>query len=213
MRAPARAGERGTWYVLAALTALAALLVAETPGDRTLGSLLRLVLFHGATTWVNLATFTLAAGFSVGYLGLRQERLYPWAAAFRYVSLALWMVNATLGVISMRLAWGGVLLSEPRMRMTLGVLIAALALLLVDLIFESRRLVATLDVALGGSIWVLLLTTPKFLHPDNPVLNSKSADIVGFFAAQVVVVFVLVVVVTRLVRDRVARPAPAGGDG
>lgn len=213
MRVLSRTGERGSWYALVGLGALAALLVAETPADRTLGDLLSLVLFHGASTWVNLATFTFAALFAVGHLGLRQERLYPWAAAFRYVSLALWMINSVLGVISMKLAWGGILLSEPRMHMTIGVLLAGLALLLVDLIFENKRLTAGLDVALGGAIWALLLATPKYFHPDNPVLNSRSADIVGFFAAQVAVVFVFVMVVTRLVRNRLARPAPAGGDG
>ena len=194
------------YVVLAAMAVVTAVLVFAIPPDQTLGGLVRLVIFHGATTWVNLATFTLAALLSAAFLVSGRLGLYWWASAFRYVSLPLWLMNAVLGVVSMRLAWGGFEWDEPRLRMTFVVLMAALVVFAVDFLVGDRRLAAVLDIALAGVLWYLLMTTHNLAHPDSPVFASGST-IVAIFLGLVVACFVIAVVIASLIRDRLARSA------
>ena len=60
------------WIVFAVAVAACAGLVALTPYEQMLGNLLKPVLFHGASVWVNLGTFTLAGVLAVVYLVTRR---------------------------------------------------------------------------------------------------------------------------------------------
>ena len=95
-----------------------AVVVALVPSEAQLGDALRLVLFHGASTWVNLLTFSATALASLAFLITRRTGLATWASALRWVSLPLWILNTTLGFLSMKIVWGGVLWREPRLQMT-----------------------------------------------------------------------------------------------
>jgi hypothetical protein len=186
------------------MAAVTAVLVFAIPPDQTLGGLVRLVIFHGATTWVNLATFTLAALFSAAFLVTSRLGLYWWASAFRYISLPLWLYNTVLGVLSMRLAWGGFTWAEPRLQMTFWVLMGALVVFAADFLVGNRRLTAALDIGLAGVLWYLLMTTHNLAHPDSPVFASGST-IIAIFLGQVVACFVIAVILASFIRDRLAR--------
>jgi hypothetical protein len=206
--APAHAG--GSKRLLVALpvaAAVTAIVVALTPSDVMLGSSLRLVLFHGASTWVNLAAFTLTALASIVFLATRRTGLVAWAGALRWVALGLWVVNTTLGVISMRITWGGFLWSEPRLQMTFWVLLAALVIVMTDLLAERPRLTAVLDVVFVAGLWTVLARTPNLMHPNSPVFHSTDIKIPAFFIAIVLTWGVTMAIVTALVRRRVAAPA------
>ncbi|TLM80519.1 MAG: hypothetical protein FDZ70_00430, partial [Actinobacteria bacterium] len=91
-------------------------LALSVPIDSKLGRLVRFVTFHGASTWVNMAMFTLLGIVGLVYLVRRREGALRWGAALRYVALPLWMVNTGLGVLSSKLAWGAINWSEPRLQ-------------------------------------------------------------------------------------------------
>lgn len=163
----------------ALLVAIAGLVVA-IPADARLGNLLKLVLFHGATTWANLLTFTVASVLALAYLVTKRDGFWRWESGFRNVSAPLWVYNTVMGVVSMYLSWGGFLWSEPRMRMTIWILLASLGVVAAHLMLDKPRVTAALDLAMGGVLWGSLLLTPKVFHPDNPVMNS-GFQIVGLF--------------------------------
>jgi hypothetical protein len=192
------------WVILAVAAVVTAVLVFAIPPEQTLGELVRLVIFHGATTWVNLATFTLAALLSAAFLVSGRLGLYWWASAFRYVSLPLWIYNTVLGIVSMRLAWNGFNWAEPRLQMTFWVLMGALVVFSADFLVGNRRLTAALDIGLAGVLWYLLTTSHNLAHPDSPVFAS-GPTIVAIFLGQVAACFVIAVVVASFVRDRLAR--------
>ena len=194
------------WIILVVMAVVTAVLVFAIPPDRSLGGLVRLVIFHGATTWVNLATFTLAALMSAAFLVTSRLGFYWWASAFRYVSLPLWLVNTMLGVISMRLAWGGFEWAEPRLRMTFWVLLGALVVFAADFLVGNRRLTAVLDIGLAGVLWYMLMTTHNLAHPDSPVFASGSM-IIAIFLGQVVACFVIAFILASFIRDWLARSA------
>lgn len=165
--------------VLIALIPLAAIACAisllSIPPDERLGTMVRFVMFHGASTWVNMGTFTLA-----GLCGL-VKGAGRWGEAFRWFSLPLWAVNTILGILSMQLLWGGILWDEPRLLMSFGLLVGSAVILAMQLIFDKPKVPAVLDAVLAGSLWYLVLVLPNLFHPDSPVFNSENvAYIYGF---------------------------------
>lgn len=168
--------------LLIGLSAVAcAVSVLSIPPDARLGTMVRFVMFHGASTWVNMATFTLAGLFGLAFT-LGAKKLGRWGEAFRWFSLPLWTVNTILGILSMQLIWGGILWNEPRLLMTFGLLAASVIILAIQLIFDHPKVPAVLDAVLAAALWYLVLALPNLFHPDSPVFSSENpAFIYGFF--------------------------------
>lgn len=177
--------------------------ILSIPPDARLGTMVRFVMFHGASTWVNMGTFTLAGIFGIAYV-LGVGGALRWAEALRWFSLPLWAVNTVLGIVSMQLLWGGILWNEPRLLMTFGILAAAIVILALQLVFDQPRVPAALDALLAGALWYLVLVLPNLFHPDSPVFSSGDpAYIVGFFGmvgSIAVAALAVVIMVARRVR-------------
>lgn len=193
---------RTVLVALIPLSAIAcALAVAAIPPDARLGTMVRFVMFHGASTWVNMGTFTLAGvcglAFVFGAAGLGR-----WGEAFRWVSLPLWAVNTVLGILSMQLIWGGILWNEPRLLMTFGLLAASVVILAIQLIFDHPKVPAVLDAVLAASLWILVLTLPNLFHPDSPVFSSENTVYIYAFLGMVVSISVGVLAIVTLIARR-----------
>jgi len=174
--------------------------ILSIPPDAKLGTMVRFVMFHGASTWVNMGTFTLAGLFGIALL-LGIKGAQPWNEAFRWFSLPMWMANTVLGIMSMLLLWGGILWDEPRLLMTFGILAAAIVILALQLIFSRPKLSAALDALLAGTLWYLVLVLPNLFHPDSPVFSSGDpAFINGFFAMVGTIAIVALAIVTLVAR-------------
>lgn len=195
--------------ILAATVAVSvvasAVLVAAVPVEVRLGQLLKLVLFHGASTWVDLIAFTLQALLGVAFLVSGRSSLYSWARTLRYMTPVWWAANTVMGIVSMRLAWGGFVWGEPRMRMTLWILVASFILLGLDQFVERRRLLAAGDVAIGILLWSLVFASPKVMHPDNPVFAS-GGTMIGLFVGMVVVMLLGGSAFAMLLQRRLSSP-------
>jgi len=183
---------------LAALACAAA--VMSVPPDARLGAIVRFAMFHGAATWVNMGTFTLAGFLGIAYV-LGASGMLRWGQALRWISIPLWTVNTVLGVLSMQLIWGGILWSEPRLPMTFGVLAGSVVVLAGQLIADDPKVPAALDALLAASLWFMILALPNLFHPDSPVFSSGDpAYILGFLGmvgSLALGVLVIVVLVAR----------------
>ena len=180
------------------LLAIAGWLTLTMPPVLQLGTLVRLVIFHGASTWVNMALFTLAGLSGVAYLLTRRDPLFRLGSAFRYIAIPLWIVNTVLGLISSRLAWNAINLAEPRLLATFWIMLAAGIVLAIDFGFGRRAWTAAADIAMAVALWVLILGARNFIHPESPVMASGPEiqipffGIVGtLFAAALLAVFVI----------------------
>lgn len=172
------------------------------PPDARLGKMVRFVMFHGASTWVNMATFALAGLFGIAQL-LGFARARAWGEAFRWFSLPLWAFNAVLGIVSMKLLWGGILWEEPRLLMTFGVLAGSVIVLAMQLIFDDPRVPAVLDALLGGALWYLVAALPNLFHPESPVFSSGDpAYIHGFFGMVATLAIAALSLVTLIAQRR-----------
>lgn len=190
-------------FVLIALAAVACVIsVMAIPPDERLGAMVRFVMFHGASTWVNMGTFTLAGVLGLAFV-FGAGKLGRWGEAFRWLSLPLWAVNTVLGILSMKLIWGGILWDEPRLLMTFGLLAGSVVILAVQLIFDHPKVPAVLDAVLAAALWFLVLVLPNLFHPDSPVFNSDNAVyIYAFFGMVGSIAVVALAIVTLVARRR-----------
>ena len=219
MRKALSPGVRIGLIVLAlALFVVALLLASAIPPVEGLGDKVRLPMFHGGSTWVNMAAFTLMGLFALAYLLFSREDLYRWAAGFRLVAAPLWVVNSILGVIAAASTWDfsgssstplTVIRDDPRLMAQFQILILLIAVIAIDAMFDSRRVRALMDVLFTTAMWWLLAgifldPRARALHPDSPVLNSASDIQIPFFGI-VGCLFVAVCIVAWLWRDHLLR--------
>ncbi len=205
--------------VAALLFVVAAILLAGAiPPVEGLGAKVRLPIFHGGSTWVNLAAFAVMGVFSLGYLLMHREDLYRWATGFRWVAAGMWVLNTVLGVIAAIQTWDfsgsqqiplTVVRQDPRLMAQFQLLLLLAIVLIIETMFESRNLRAFLDFVYAATmgIWlgvVLNSAAARALHPDSPVLNSGSDIQIPFYAI-VGCLFVAASLFAWLVRDRIVR--------
>lgn len=193
--------------VIALAAAGCAVAYLSVPPDARLGTGVRFAMFHGASTWVNMVTFTLAGAAGVAFaLGVRKLR--PIDESLRWLSLGMWVFNTVLGIMSMDINWGAVKWDEPKLLMTFGLLAGAFVILAVQLIVEDPRVPAVLDGVFAIALWTLVFAVPNFFHPDSPVFNSTDpAYRIGFFG-MVGSIAVIAGCITVLVAGR-----PQAGEG
>ena len=185
------------------LLALAcAAFVFTIPPDAKLGTMVRFVMFHGASTWVNMLTFTLAGVLGLLYVISSRAALGRWGEAFRWISLPLWTINTVLGVLSMQLIWGGILWDEPRLMMTFALEVAAIVILAVQLIFDHPKVPAVLDALLATALWGMVLLLPNMFHPDSPVFSSGNWEYIGRFFGMVITLTGIAVCIATLIARR-----------
>lgn len=169
------------------LALAAAYFVSAIPPVEVLGPKVRLPIFHGGSTWVNLMLFALLGVTAVVYLVRGSGRVYAWEMSLRSVAAPLWLVNSVLGLIAAMNTWDFsgsktsplvAVRQDPRLMAQFWVLLAIVVLaLLVTLVLESRRHKAMADLGFVLVMTALLANVfldprKRALHPDSPVLNS-----------------------------------------
>lgn len=204
-----------------ALAGLVAYLVFSIPAVEGLGTKVKLPIFHGASTWVDLMLFALLGVVAVAYLVTKREGVYAWEVGLRAIAAPLWAVNSVLGLVAALNTWDFTGSKEspfvaasqdPRLMAQLILLLGVAMVLLLDwLVLDKHLYKAIVDVAFVGAASVLLgnifLDPAKAaLHPNSPVLNS-GWDIKGPFLGIVVALFAITLIGAWIVR-RFVRPEP-----
>lgn len=203
------------------------------PAVEGLGTKVRLPVFHGAMTWVNLAAFSLVALASLAFLVTKRESLYRVAEGLRWVAVPMWVTGSVLGLLAALNTWDftgsnssplEVASVDPRLIAQFWVMLGALGVIALGLIIDERRLLAGVDVAFVGFLWAVLLRAilgpGRALHPDSPVMNSDEMIIkVLFFGIVASLGIATAAAAAMIVRYRASkaalRPADSevGGEG
>lgn len=188
------------------------------PAVEGLGTKVRLPVFHGAMTWVNLGAFTLVALAALAYVATRRELFYRAAEGIRWVAVPLWLTGSILGLLAALKTWDftgssssplEVAAVDPRLMAQLWILLAALALLALDLIVDDLRILAGADVVFAGFMWVVIMRAVlgpgRALHPDSPVMNSDEFIIKAVFFGIVASIAVATLAASWLIAESRAR--------
>lgn len=179
--------------LVAGLVAAAAFALSF-PAVEGLGTKVRLPVFHGAMTWVNLAAFSFMGLLAVAYLISRRAGTYRLEEAVRYVAVSVWLVGSGLGLMAALNTWDftgskasplAVAAADPRLVAQLWVVMLALGVLALGLLLDDRRWLAAADLGFVAIMWLVLMQAVlgpgRALHPDSPVMNSDEIIIKALF--------------------------------
>ncbi len=154
--------------------------VAVVPPDRTLGSNVRLVFFHGAVTWTGIVMAWTAGVLGLAFLLLRRpDARRVWLALS--MAALFWVGSLAISFPVMIKTWGGVLWNEPKLLMSAEVVTVLLVAWAIGLVADRPRLTAALALASLLVMAVLLAITPGAFHPDNPIMASGDVRYIGTF--------------------------------
>jgi hypothetical protein len=170
-----------------ALALVALVLVLRLPAIVGLGDRVKLPIFHGASTWVDILLFLLLGIVALTFVVRRSEATYAWEVGLRSVAMPLWALNSVLGFIAALNTWDFtgskqsplvIVRSDPRLTAQFVLLLGVGIVLVLDwLVLETRLHKALADIAFVAVASVLLSDifldpAKRALHPDSPVLNS-----------------------------------------
>jgi len=149
-----------TAIALAGLAGVYALALVGTPTERWQGLAQKILYLHAPSAWVSLLAFSLVGMASVAYLLMKDPRLDLFAEASAEVGLAFGAVMLTTGPLWGRPVWGAWWQWEPRLTLTL---------LLVLLFVGYRALRATIEdpderARYCAVIGIMALVLVPFVH-------------------------------------------------
>jgi len=210
----------GAMVVLAVITFVLVIRLPEVVG---LGSRVKLPIFHGASTWVDIMLFVLLGIVALIYIVRRSDAVYAWEVGLRAVAMPLWALNSIMGFAAAMNTWDftgssqsplTVARQDPRLTAQLVLLLGIGVVLLLDwLVHEKRIHKAITDVAFVALATVMLSDifldpAKRALHPDSPVLNS-GWEIKGPFFGIVAAWFACMLIGAWIVRGFVSPEATA----
>jgi hypothetical protein len=190
----------------AALITLLVLLLVLSPAERQRGNLVKVIYLHGALARIGLLGLIVAGVLGLLFLIRRKPALLRWSNALQVAAMILFIVHFALSVIPTRATWGmWIAFDEPRTRMSLQIIGVGLLVILVRYLLDDNRLSALANLLLGGAVLLLELRTGVLRHPLNPIGDSSSGAIQGFYLAIVITCFGLLLVMAWLLAQRSAR--------
>lgn len=184
---PSRTTLIAAFAAMAVCAVTAIVLVLNLPAVVGLGSRVKLPIFHGASTWVDLMLFVGMGIAAVVYLVGRSHAAYQWEVGLKVVAMPLWVLNSVLGFIAALGTWDFtgshqsplvVVRSDPRLTAQVIILLGVAIIAVLDwLVLDSRvhKAIADLVFVLVSSVLlsdIFLDPAKRALHPDSPVLNS-----------------------------------------
>lgn len=157
-------------------------LIVLAPAESRLGNVVKLVYVHGALVWVGLALFSIAGAIALVALVSRRAIWYRGAEAVSQAALLVWIVYAISSMAVTGLTWGQVIAwSEPRVRATALILMAALLFALAARLVGHRDFSALVNAVMGILPWVAVQRAEIVRHPANPIGGSGSAAIEVYY--------------------------------
>ncbi len=189
------------------LIALLALLLVLSPAEQQLGNLVKIIFLHGALARTGLFGLMAAGLLGLLYLIRPKPGLLRWSNALQVAAMILFVVHFALSVIPTHATWGmWIAFDEPRTRMSLQIIGVGAIVILVRTLLNDDRLSALANLLLGGAVLLLELRTGVLRHPLNPIGDSSSGAIQGFYLAIVVTCFGLLLLLAWLLAQRRSKP-------
>lgn len=201
---------RRFWLVLGLCILLAALVLILMPGEKTLGWIIKIVYLHGALSRAGMIGFW-AAGV-VGLVCLIRPRpaLARWTAALLLCGWSYWAAHFIVSMPATRFTWGPwVAWGEPRVTMTLQLLIAGLVVIVITRLLKDHRFTAAAALLLAVAVAFLVGRTGVLRHPLDPIGSSPSTLFrLVYLLLLIPVVGSMFLIAWRLAQSKAADSAP-----
>ena len=183
---------------LLALTAVAAVLIALIPPEKTLGPIIRPVFLHGALVQAGLLAFAAGGILGLVYFLRKSPAVLHWCQAVQETAVGIWVVYALSSMVTTRLAWGEwIAWDEPRVRASIHVLWFSIACLLLVKWMNHPTFTAFANIVIAGAVWFLIKGAGLLRHPFDPIGGSNSLYYQVLYILLVVAVLAFAAVAAR----------------
>jgi hypothetical protein len=198
-------------WLLAVCVALASLILVLLPAEKTIGPVVKIVYLHGALSRAGMIGFMAGGAAGLAYLALRQLVLVRWSAALMLSGWGFWVANFIVSMPASHFTWGPwIAWGEPRVTMTLQVIAAGLAVLVVGWLLANAYFTAGADALLGAAVLFLAERTGVLRHPLDPIGNSPVLVLrLAYLALLLPVIAAMALTAWRLTGASLLQPAPA----
>jgi hypothetical protein len=199
------------WWLLAVCVALAALILALLPAEKTIGPVVKIVYLHGALSRAGMLGFVAGGAAGLGYLALRRPVLVRWSAALTLSGWGFWVAQFVVSMPATHFTWGPwIAWGEPRVTMTLQVIAAGLAVLAVGWLLANAYFTAGANALLGAAVLFLAERTGVLRHPLDPIGNSPALVFrLAYLALLVPVIAAMALAAWRLTEVWLLQSTPA----
>lgn len=201
---------RRFWLVLGLCVVLAALILILMPGEKTLGRIIKIVYLHGALSRAGMVGFWAAGIAGVVYLLRPRPALARWTHALLLSGWSYWAAHFIISMPATRLTWGPwIAWGEPRVTMTLQVLVAGLVVIVITRLLNDDRFTAAAAVLLALAVAFLLGRTGVLRHPLDPIGSSPAMLFrLIYLLLLIPVIGSMFLIAWRLTQGKAAKSAP-----
>ena len=167
--------KRRLWPLLALCALLAALILALMPSEKTIGQVIKIVYLHGALSRAGMVGFLASGITGLIYLLRPRPSSARWSKALMLSGWGFWVANFVVSMPATHLTWGPwIAWGEPRVTMTLQVVIAGLVVIIVTWLLGDARFTAAANLLMSIAVLVLAVQTGVLRHPLAPIGSSPS---------------------------------------
>lgn len=175
---PARRGSRTVWLLLGSCAILAVSILLLMPAEKTIGGVIRIVYLHGALSRAGMIGFLAAGAAGGAYLIWARPAMARWSRALAISGWLFWTAHFVVSMPATRMTWGPwIAWGEPRVTMSLQIIAAGLAVLVVSWLVDHTAFTAAANLLMGGAVLVLAERTGVLRHPLDPIGSSPSAQL------------------------------------
>jgi hypothetical protein len=188
------------WWLLAGCVAVAALILALLPAEKTIGQVVKIVYLHGALSRAGMVGLAAGGIAGVGFLLLRRPVLVRWSVALTFSGWCFWVTHFIVSMPATHFTWGPwIAWGEPRVTMSLQVIAAGLVVLAVGWLVGSPYFTAGANALLGVAVLFLAAETGVLRHPLDPIGSSPALVFrLAYLALLIPVIAAMAVVAWRL---------------
>ncbi|MBS4006807.1 MAG: hypothetical protein KGZ45_00025 [Clostridium sp.] len=164
--------------IIVLFLAVSVVVFAFIPPEEQLGGWIRLIILHGILSFTGLYTIYAAGILGAIYLLTNKKSAGLWSRELGYHAVLLWFVGTALSLVSMRVAWGGMMWNEPY-----SVAALTMALLGIGKEYLARssggklRGFAFANLFFAAAMLAIRQAVVPVMHPVNPIGSSDSAAI------------------------------------
>ncbi len=156
------------------------LLILLSPEDKELGTILKLIYLHSALVTSGLSLFTAAGLVSMVTL-FRSGMNFKLLFAIEKTAVIFWVTATIIGDMTSVFAWGGIYPAEPRFAATIIISMVSVGVYFISTSIGDHKIISLLGIGLAISVWAIMGSAGRILHPDNPFGASEPSIRIFFF--------------------------------
>ena len=188
------------WSILINLLVLV-MLDLITPLEKTLGSNIRLIYFHGVWVWAGIIFYGLAAASGLTALLIKKGFWHVYSRAASYTALFFWITYLPMSLIVMKSNWGGFFFDEPRWKIPMSFAVISILLQAGLFLISRKTLTSGSNLVFGLVLYGSLFSTQSILHPDSPIQQS-SGRIQIFFSSMLFLTLLLALQISCWIKTK-----------